>query len=126
MREIKFRAWSTRTKKMFPEVASVDTDSTEHEKLKTINTSIKEAQQSGLILMQYTGLKDSNGKEIYEGDIIEFTTLGGNTMVYEVRWKNRGFNLKHMPQFSPNRMTEHNQSEIEVIGNIYENSDLLG
>lgn len=69
-------------------------------------------------LMQYTGLHDKNGKEIYEGDILKITyKLSGKTIISSVRWANA--------KFKPTRLSEHNQYEIEIIGNIYQNPELL-
>lgn len=67
----------------------------------------------GAILMQYTGLKDKNGVEIYEGDILK----GGIYKVYVVEWDygNTTFGLN---EYSVRKA-------FEVIGNIYENKDLL-
>ena len=67
-------------------------------------------------LMQSTGLKDKNGKEIYEGDIIS----GGQN--YEVFWDNglAGF----LARSSHTQGRELNDS-FEIIGNIYENPELL-
>lgn len=123
MREIKFRCWTESAKKMYypeqlqgfgicpmtgllMEVIDHGTDGASLEKTQTKD-----------ILMQYTGLKDKNGVEIYEGDILKFNTKGGNEMVYEVKWKGKGF--------KPTRMSDDNQEEIEIIGNIYQNPELL-
>lgn len=77
------------------------------------------AKHSEIELSQYTGLKDRNGKEIYESDIVHFNTLGGNNMYYEVRWSDA------KTGFKPTRLTKTNQAELEIIGNIYENPELL-
>ena len=67
-------------------------------------------------LMQYTGLKDKNGKEIYEGDIVNWTTEDVNDVV---RFKDGTFMIGDVCSFNVS------VSNLEVIGNIYENPDLL-
>ncbi len=87
-----------------------------------------------LPLMQYTGLKDKNGEEIYEGDIVRFHSNGSNTYVREVLWVNpitqnsfAGFvilNLACTDGF-PSILQKSITDFCEVIGNIYENPELL-
>lgn len=81
-------------------------------------------------LMQYTGLKDKNGKEIYEGDIVhipddweEYGWASGEN--YEIDFKDGRFRLK--PKYKPNAIGYdlENTNELEIIGNIYDNPDLL-
>jgi uncharacterized phage protein (TIGR01671 family) len=85
---------------------------------------------SCFILMQYTGLKDKNGKEIYEGDIVKYKSVspfksGFQWATTEVKWGSfedgeygyrMGVGLECMWD---------NESEPEVIGDIYENPDLV-
>lgn len=75
------------------------------------------------ILMQSTGLKDKNGKLIYEGDIVKINDYG---KPIEVRFYCLGFELYRSPD---NLVGYHNDKyfpeSIEVIGNIYENAELL-
>jgi uncharacterized phage protein (TIGR01671 family) len=123
MREIKFRVWDKESKILYQKIWNLqwcingirfawdDYENSDGE------TMITELIKNSYELMQYTGLLDKNGKEIYEGDILKFNTKGGNEMVYQVKWKGKGF--------KPTRMSEDNQEEIEIIGNIYENPELL-
>lgn len=127
MREIKFRAWDKFHKKMLHE----GDRELEHYAL-TFDGRIVESADTDLViadgamfflkLMQYTGLKDKNGKEIYEGDILE----GG----LECKW-----NDSHACFY----LTEGNGRDypfggmtpgktevgLAIIGSIYENPELL-
>ena len=96
MREIKFRAWDKVNKRYYRAVL-ID---------------------NHLEVEQYTGLKDKNGVEIYEGDVI-------SALVF-------GFRETGLVEYSPfgewvfgNIRLNEFMSSIEVIGNIHENADLL-
>lgn len=120
MREIKFRAWDNATKKIYlvggivwdkGKIVEVDRDD---------DPEIEYPE-----LMQYTGLKDKNGKEIYEGDIVEASGAVGI-----VEWLDMGKWTLAMPRttdFPQPRMVLGGYVEkgCRVIGNIYENPDLL-
>ena len=111
MREIKFRAWDKVNKEML-----IGEGHGQPLAELTINAL---RYPEDYIFMQYTGLKAKNGKEIYEGDIVHFRTIGGNRMTYLVYWSDA------KTGFKPTRLTQNNQTEIEVVGNIYENEGLL-
>jgi len=109
MRTIKFRAWSNDYKKMFY---------TEHsENLDLLPIWIRCPNDYGL--MQFTGLKDKNGKEIYEGDIVKWGN--GKDAVNEVIYSGDRFMLYNLGAPSLARVS----IDSEIIGNIYENPELI-
>lgn len=86
--------------------------------------------ENDLILMQCTGLKDKNGKLIYEEDIVkvpdnwdEFGMMAGEKR--EVYFKEGGFRLKPKYQGKGIGYWLEDTKEFEIIGNIYENPELL-
>ena len=116
MREIKFRAWDKENEKMM-KVSSLHLENKE--------LSVKENGTFHLFrmqdLMQYTGLKDKNGKEIYEGDIYH---VGDKNIRYLVVWFDSGFEGKQLRSTSYAGLKSW-AKDIEILGNIYENKNLL-
>lgn len=128
MRTIKFRAWSKHRKKMdnwdyllyYPNylrdllewAGIIRRENFKEENGKCVIKKDK-------IIMQYTGLKDRNGVEIYSGDIIKFMEYDGNGEYekaevnwYEYAWKAGTYFL-------------HEICQIRVIGNVYQDKHLL-
>ena len=127
-REIKFRAWLKEDKKMV-NVKTIDfTDKTIRclKKNEFINAYLlRRVSFDDVELMQYTGVKDKNGKEIYEGDILFFRD---ENMKYVVVWQDAAFIIKSIEirKYSE-KMCWLDDTEIccEIVGNIYENKKLL-
>ena len=112
-REIKFRAWDNAKKEWTLNIM-------EFVSSRTGNIWMEPALKSHkVVLEQYTGLKDKNGKEIYEGDIIESTWNGDKA---EVVWNDVEGEWEHYADFN----THSKYSGSVVIGNIHENPELLG
>jgi uncharacterized phage protein (TIGR01671 family) len=119
MREIKFRAWDTRKEKMIPS-GELMAD------YRYFDLMVFAANGYRTRVMQYTGLKDKNGKEIYEGDIIVGTYKDMGTDTGLVVFKGCGFKVE-IPNVGDDELVdwERYSDSIEVIGNIYENPDLI-
>ncbi|MDU4726368.1 YopX family protein [Clostridium sp.] len=76
-------------------------------------------------LMEYTGLKDKNGKEIYEGDIIKYSHKAVGEIKREVRYKYGMYGIEGRYEGGQIPFANILGSEREVVGNIYENPELL-
>ena len=130
MRKIKFRAWITEAKQMI-EHNIIDFNDFLHKT--NLDGSINPSYcGDDDILMQFTGLYDKNGKEIYEGDILtvgenlicEIIYIGNNSDDYgdEI---NCAFHAKVFKHDKIIPLDGYLKKYCEVIGNIYENHDLL-
>ncbi|EOW0150806.1 YopX family protein [Listeria innocua] len=130
MIEIEFRAWDKEVKEMDynPSVIEIWQN-------KPINEQFRLESEEKLIWMQYTGLKDKNGKKIFEGDIVAFSEddfhVFNSQVEYFLEDGYPAFDIK-VPStyyFDSNVFSEVSMSglyEIEVIGNIHENPEILG
>lgn len=117
-REIKFRGWMPKEKAMLYEISVADKPIT------NLDLFFKQTADDGFVWMQYTGLLDKNGKEIFEGDIVEYDyddkhdPYGNN---YPTNKKERC--KVEMEDF--NFGLELPLGTTEIIGNIYEHTGLL-
>ena len=117
-REIKFRAWDTRTEKWYASVNPPFSWELEGEWNGGKNPSITYSNvPKGVVLMQYTGLKDKNGKEIFEHELYRFINSNGDERVGEIPELPMFFHMYGEHVIVP--------SEIEIIGNIWEHPTLL-
>lgn len=115
MREIKFRAWDRRHNEM------ILIDDFYWFEENQVHSQDEACGTTGdFVLMQYTGLKDKNGVEIYEGDIVRAIDV-----ISSVEWVNDGFWEIAAPGTAESTLLGNHIGVIEVIGNIYENPELL-
>ena len=117
-REIKFRAWDKH-----------------HNSMEYINdlywfeeNGIHDFNDDNYIFMQNTGLKDKNGKEIYDSDIVKVTWGSGKIVFYEVKYcGSLGY---HYLRDTKNKEDDdiiciYDYSQMDVIGNVFDNPKLL-
>ena len=131
MREIKFRSWDN-----FNAVMTYSKNSIQGLETFFLQYNLCIDGGNKMFLMQYTGLKDKNGKDIYEGDILNIKTtyknnmadlrFQGNTLV-EIIFLNGSFVDKYTHTMIYKRILSivSKKIEYEVIGNIHENPELL-
>lgn len=117
MREIKFRVWDKINKKWI-----------KHFNIDLLNINI--FSLPNIEINQYTGLKDKNGKEIYEGDII--IDKVGPKIKMVVKWDEEISGFRSFGQYNGENyigyvghFNKAGKNTCEVIGNIYENKELL-
>lgn len=111
MRVHKYRAWDGSI--MF-EPAYIDEFGNAYASLHDVNETNHHNLHKNAALMQYTGLSDENGKEVYEGDILNWLTLSFPITVDETH----GYRF----MYGLDQLTAENAIHGEVIGNIYETS----
>lgn len=133
MRQIKFRAWDKNRKVMFFGSPVYLYSGTKNGELNYLCEYITGSHLSKKALdgayefelMQYTGLKDKHGKEIYEGDIYKVIFNNEETPGIVI-YNHGGFRIKFSFKSNPRSIgTNSNKNNGEVIGNIYENKELL-
>ncbi|QIM45678.1 hypothetical protein GPZ88_00795 [Streptococcus ruminicola] len=129
MRVPKFRTWVKDEKRMLP-VGDLDS-SYKTTYLEESNGYRCERFFDEIELMEFTGLKDKNGVEICEGDIVKHKYICDGTfyteaVIYDKNYASFGLKAKHGTIFYFVELNNDGLSSLEVIGNIWENKDLLG
>lgn len=147
-REIKFRAWQKNYKRMLKVSAigfddngatfvRVDNGKSALPRSSVYYRGMKDWPLDALEIMQYTGLKDRDGKEIYEGDIVQFSEFDYNgldtTHIGVVAWSGASFSIwgsMDSEYFGPDGAFDlgwarAQDDEFEIMGNVYDNPELL-
>ena len=131
MRELKFRAWDKRTKELI-QIQGFKYVGEKHIQLFYFDTdgcsTTCTCEKEFIVLIQYTGLKDKNGTEIFEGDILHAEGYWDIRIEFEIG----SFTCRSLDKVQyVNRIVDvpigkfDLLSKFEVIGNIYENPELL-
>lgn len=128
----RFRAWDKDFKTMYEadDIVYIDFE----EKQICVKTLFFERASrydfDAVVLMQSTGLKDKNGKEIFEGDIIAINLEGIETLITAKVFQNRKIGILMFHAFEDNEdvpmveLLEGNSVEFAIIGNIWEDPEL--
>lgn len=116
MKELKFRAFNKQSKKII-----------NWKELFSFKSVCGLFDNDNLEIMQYTGVKDKTGGDIYEGDIINCQTISDKNLGWKVIF-NQGicaFQLKSLNDDEYSVLSTANCLDMEVVGNIYQNKELF-
>lgn len=124
-REIKLRVWDGKNDKMI-----LPSNSTYGGWMSNYFNGLKDKDWT---YQQFTGLKDKNGQEIYEGDVVkirgydDWDDTVGFDVIYQVKWCNKHVGWRGFTQgmIAKNYAGSGLPEPIEIIGNVFENPELL-
>jgi len=111
-RQIKFRAWNPVDMEMIADPLVYDDVG--------INDNFENFEDDEYYLMQYTGLKDKNGKSIFEGDVIRLEDVQAI-----ITFDDGAFQMITSKHQGRSQAIQNRTKRFEIIGNIYENPNLL-
>jgi len=134
-REIKFRAWDKESKRMFDvqllqffgkenNLDACWTSGVDFDGETTLENGPNLDNLENLVLLQYTGLKDKNGVEIFEGDILFHPLQGKRKVFYPYSETVASYGLRNVDNGMGSTLQDAHRVW-ETIGNIYENPELL-
>ena len=123
-RDIKFRAWYKKSKVIIP------WDLISESRTLAILVNNHNRNISNCVLMQYTGMKDKNGKDIYEGDIVECWFGYDRTFKAKIIFQDGCFEIQEPQDKNGVILRDYLKyftcnNAVSVIGNIYENPNIL-
>ena len=127
MREIKFRAWDDKEEIM----TNFSFSDIKHDGLVPLYVNEHgidgycDLQSDGIHIMQFTGLRDKNGVEIDEGDVVQMFGDYGEKRRCEVLFGDGYWIPLVRVEYGYNAIDRYDAEYFEVIGNIYENKELL-
>lgn len=118
---LKYRAWDKHGQKMFAndELIIWNGNVYANDSKKLTCNNLKGWSIDDEYLMQSTGLKDKNGKEIFEGDVVKCNGILGTIESFKAMW------ICSFVKYNNYQKVGFFAQEIEVVGNIYENPELL-
>lgn len=128
----RFRAWDSAKQEMFTDTFAI----TESGQVVVVEQEFVTSTPDyifveHLVIMQSTGLKDKNGKEIFEGDIVQFEDYYIETdLPYInkgiVEWSQGSFTISNRASVQMEDLLDGEFLDLTIIGNVYENPELLG
>ena len=132
----KFRAWYVLAEEMIDEILMISFVRKEIiGKFSDGSTSVPlkfEDKRNGedVVLMQSTGLKDKNGKEIFEGDVVQFEDCSETSdflyiNIGIIEWCQGGFHVTNRDSVLMEDLLDGDSLDVTILGNIYENPELL-
>lgn len=116
----KYRAWDSAKKEMFKDTFAItESGQVVVVEQESVASSPDYVFVDHLVIMQSTGLKDKNGKEIFEGDVVKCNGLLGTIESFKAMW------ICSFVKYNNYQKVGFFAQEIEVVGNVYENPELL-